>query len=349
MHRKIILLSACALLLFSCQEEQSIKSGTPDIVSVSSTDTYCGDTVDIYGKDLGVRPENSYIEFPSGLRISSKDVRVWNNSLVSAGVPKGATDGFAVLCVNGIRIDSVQLKIAPRPPFITKEIAAGKFMMGSNTGFSDELPVREVTVTRGFLAMETELTQDLWSFVMQYNNSSGLNNSMPADNMTWEEAVEFCNALSVIDGLNKCYSVSGGNVVWNSQANGWRLPTEAEWEYMCRAGSDKDFGGSGEVDLLGWYSSNSGINLHPVKEKQANAWGLYDVHGNVWEWCWDWYSEDYYSLGDNTDPDGPGQGARKVLRGGAFNSGVIYTRASNRTFSQAGTEGTGVRIVRNNF
>jgi formylglycine-generating enzyme required for sulfatase activity len=152
---------------------------------------------------------------------------------------------------------------------------------------------------------------------------------LPVENVTWYDAVEFCNALSTREGLTPAYVLQGDATTWNREANGYRLPTEAEWERAARAGTTTSlYNGSltleacrdtaqqadPTLDLIGWYCGNAGISTHPVKQKAPNAGGLYDMSGNVWEWCWDWYS----TQGVLGDPTGPVSGSQRVIRGGSW-------------------------------
>ena len=137
----------------------------------------------------------------------------------------------------------------------------------------------------------------------------------------------FCNALSRRVGLEEAYVVNGEDVTWKGlSCPGFRLPTEAEWEYACRAGTTG--ARYGNLDDVAWYSSNSGSTTHPVRRKQPNAWGLYDTLGNVFEWCWDWW--DTYPSGVVTDPVGPGSGSYRVGRGGSWSGGAQFARAAYR-------------------
>ena len=197
-------------------------------------------------------------------------------------------------------------------------IPAGKFVMGSpgsETGRDDdEGPQRRVTVSRSFYMGVTEVTQDQYAAIMGKNPSkfSGLSN--PVEQVSWEDAVAFCKALSKKTGQTV------------------RLPTEAEWEYACRAGSKTRFSFGDEDRDLGahaWYEDNSDGKSHPVGKKKANAWGLYDMHGNVWEWCGDWYAESYAGL-KTEDPQGPGGGKFRVLRGGSSGYKPARCRSANR-------------------
>jgi formylglycine-generating enzyme len=142
---------------------------------------------------------------------------------------------------------------------------------------------------------------------------------LPVNHVSWEDAVRFCNALSRRSGRSPCYRETGGVWACDWTADGYRLPTEAEWEYACRAGTTAPwFWGTdpNDAERYAWYSRNSGWKVHPVGGKEANDWGLYDMAGNCWEWCWDWYGPYDPKAVDN--PLGPGSGRERVLRGGSF-------------------------------
>ena len=138
----------------------------------------------------------------------------------------------------------------------------------------------------------------------------------------------FANRLSDQEGLSRCYSGSGNNMRWNRACTGYRLPTEAEWEYAARGGEDWVYPGSFDAGVAAWYSGNSEEKTHPVGKKKPNAWGLYDMSGNVREWVWDWYGS--YS-GDARDPTGPEQGSNRVVRGGSWLSKARRVRVAYRS------------------
>ncbi len=223
-------------------------------------------------------------------------------------------------------------------------IPAGSFRMGNITnnssGGDDEKPVHKVTITRPFLMGKTEVTQAQWKAIMRSNPSDFKGDKLPVENIGWEDAVAFCNKLSKEEKLNACYSGSGAKTRCDFRANGYRLPTEAEWEYACRAGTKTDFhtgnmtsetGNDPALNIAGWYDGNSGGKTHKTGLKKPNAFGLYDMHGNVYEWCWDWYDASYYKSGAITDPKGPSTGTLRVLRGGSWGgSSTIYCRSAYR-------------------
>ena len=210
------------------------------------------------------------------------------------------------------------------------------FVMGSpadEPGRGGDEDLHGVVITRAFLMSATEVTQDSWVAVMGDNPAhfDGCGDC-PVESVFWTEAAGYCNALSERDGLEPCYEIEAGRVAWAEglDCGGYRLPTEAEWEYAARAGTRTAYhSGAAEADLarVGWYSGNSGGRTHPVAGKDPNAWGLYDMHGNVWEWVWDWY-EDYG--GDAEDPLGPPAGDFRVTRGGSWDFGAGDCRAANR-------------------
>lgn len=206
-------------------------------------------------------------------------------------------------------------------------IPARTFNMGSNDGAADEEPVHEVSLD-SYLISKYEVTQEVWQKVMGNNPSYFKGNNLPVEGVSWDDCQEFY------------------------RNTGLRLPTEAEWEYACRAGTNtKYYWGDDKADGdYMWWSDNSGYTTHPVGEKKPNGFGLYDMSGNVWEWCEDWYGEDYYKSSPKHSPKGPGKGRYRVLRGGSWsysnpelfrvgyrNSNFPSDRYRNRGFRVSGT------------
>ena len=234
-------------------------------------------------------------------------------------------------------------------------IQGGTFQMGSASGgFDDERPVHTVRLD-SFFMMATEVT---FSDYDAFAHATGRNRpddegwgrgTRPVINVRWYDAVAYANWLSEWDGLTPVYRINGTSVTWNQRADGWRLPTEAEWEYAARGGHrarNTRYAGSGTAGAVAWYDGNAGGQTHPVGQKQANEAGLYDMSGNVWEWCWDWYGS--YRSGTRTNPTGPASGQFRVLRGGSWNSSATGARVALRDYNDPGSGGSnnGFRLVR---
>ena len=165
--------------------------------------------------------------------------------------------------------------------------------------------------------------------------------------VSWFDAIQYCNWLSEQERLTTAYTINGNNVILERNTTGYRLPTEAEWEYACRAGTTTAYNTGATIsDNTGWYSANSGNQTHPVGQKSANAWGLYDMHGNVCEWCWDWWGD--YSNGAQTDPTGASSGSYRVIRGGCWRDIAQYVCSAYRSYSDppSGNILIGFRLVR---
>jgi formylglycine-generating enzyme required for sulfatase activity len=212
-------------------------------------------------------------------------------------------------------------------------VEGGTFQMGSTDGDSDEKPVHSVTV-KSFYMGKYEVTQKEWVEIMGTNPSYFKGDNLPVETVTWHEVIEYCNKRSLKEGLTPAYRGSGDSITCNFSASGYRLPTEAEWEYAAKGG-DKDYltltyAGSNNVDAVGWYTDNSGGRTHPVGTKQPNSLGLYDMSGNVWEWCWDWKGD--YPASARTDPTGPASGSYRVLRGGSWYNYARNLRSAFRNF-----------------
>jgi formylglycine-generating enzyme required for sulfatase activity len=237
----------------------------------------------------------------------------------------------------------------PLPGMI--RIASGTFTMGSP---EDELghggmesPLHEVTISRSFDLGEHEVTQAEWQTVMGWNESSDDGDDKPVEQVTWYDCIDYCNKRSLAEELTAAYTITptshdgvhiiAADVAWDQGADGYRLPTESEWEYSCRAGTTtafysgpitEGFCNDPNLDLVGWYCGNSGNVTHDVGGKPANAWSLRDMHGNALEWCWDWWAS--YPTGPVTDPTGPASGTDKPARGGGCRNVTRDSRSASR-------------------
>jgi formylglycine-generating enzyme required for sulfatase activity len=204
-------------------------------------------------------------------------------------------------------------------------IAAGTFTMGSQYGDIDEKPETRVRLSKGFWLGKTEVTQKQWQAVMGNNPSSFKGDDRPVEQVSWEEAMAFCRELTererAAERLPEGYAYS--------------LPTEAQWEYACRAGTTGEY--AGDLEVMAWCGSNSGSQPHPVGQKRANGWGLHDLHGNVWEWCLDWYGN--YPGGSVTDPKSAASGSNRVRRGGSWDSSAHNCRSAYRNWLEPGNRG----------
>jgi formylglycine-generating enzyme required for sulfatase activity len=207
-------------------------------------------------------------------------------------------------------------------------VEGGTFQMGTNDGLSDEKPERTVTVGSYYLG-KYEVSQQEWREIMSNSPFSFMGDNLPVENVTWYNAIEFCNKKSERESLKLCYQIGAGSIVCDFTADGYRLPTEAEWEFAARGGNKSyayQYSGSNDIKEAGWYIGNSSPQPQPVGQKKANELGLFDMSGNVWEWCQDWYNKDYYQSGAGIDPRGPSSGRIRILRGGAWNTNAKYCR-----------------------
>jgi formylglycine-generating enzyme required for sulfatase activity len=247
-------------------------------------------------------------------------------------------------------------------------IKGGEFLMGSPEGDKDaattEMPPHTLRISPFSLGV-TEVTQAQYEGVVgnhpSYFSGTGAGRDKvgrstaqyPVENVSWLEAARFCNALSEKDGFTPYYQISGEKIeIPDREGPGYRLPTEAEWEYACRAGKvtrfsfGKDESGVGDA---GWYGGNSGGHPHPVAQKRPNDLGLYDMDGNVWEWCSDGWDADYYKKTPDDDPPGAVGAASRVFRGGGWDSEPRECRCANRSRFAPGNRSffLGFRVARN--
>jgi formylglycine-generating enzyme required for sulfatase activity len=218
-------------------------------------------------------------------------------------------------------------------------IEPGEFLMGSNRTaaamilLDEEKPQHRVRISRRFFLGMHEVSQGQYRAVMGENPShTNQLEDLPVERVSWLDAVRFCNKLSERE-LRACYYRIDGEKVTFTSGNGYRLPTEAEWEYACRAGSATVYPFGDDKRRLGeyaWYEGNSDLHTNPVGQKRANAWGLHDTMGNVYEWVGDWYDEKYYASSPLLDPPGAPTGSNRVVRGGSWDDNPSACRPSFR-------------------
>jgi len=257
--------------------------------------------------------------------------------MVTIQATDGRTTVAAKMKITVKRQDRIRTFVVNGVSFKMIRIPVGKFTIGSppgETGRYDDERQHQVALTKSFWMGQTEVTQSQWKAVMGNNPSDFRNcgDACPVENVSWNDVQEFIRRLNQKEGGNK-----------------YRLPTEAEWEYACRAGSTSRFyfgDDEGRLKDYAWYVNNSGQETHPVAQKKPNTWGLYDIQGNVWEWCKDWYGK--YPSGSVTDPTGPDGGSGRVLRGGSWYTAPRSVRCALRNRYRPGSRDNdiGFRLVR---
>jgi formylglycine-generating enzyme required for sulfatase activity len=237
-------------------------------------------------------------------------------------------------------------------------VPAGEFTMGSDHGNPDEAPAHRVRVS-AFLIDKVEVTHEMFAKVQLPNPSHWQDNPRkPVERVRWRDAKQYCNERSLMEKLKPCYNERTADFDCDFSADGYRLPTEAEWEYACRAGSESpyDFGSVDKLRQFAWFGDNGAEKTHVVGEKRPNRWGILDLYGNVAEWCEDVYSPAYYRESPASDPLGPpnsGKDVKRVLRGGSWRSSADMCRATVRQGERTGdsdacfsTDYCGFRCVR---
>ena len=291
------------------------------------------------------------------------------NAALSRGDANAARDRIAAARVldpnaQGIAVAEERLRRLERKGVTNslgmrmKQIPGGTFQMGSPASErmrSANERQHHVTISREFLLGTTEVTQAQWVAVMGTNPSDFRGDERPVEQVSWFDAVRFCNKLSEREGLDLAYRIDGSGARWNRDANGYRLPTEAEWEYACRAGTEAPFHFGNDIT---WNQVNYVFRYDPYSVRQGagrtvavgslppNAWGLHNMHGNVSEWCWDWYAP--YQPGSAVGPDGPEDGTQRVRRGGGCFAFDRDCRSANRHCSEptVRTRSIGFRLAR---
>jgi formylglycine-generating enzyme required for sulfatase activity len=243
-------------------------------------------------------------------------------------------------------------------------VQGGTFTMGSPAEELDRISdeIQHSVAVSGFYLAKSEVTQKEYRELRGGNPGEHSGDDLPVESVTWFDAVRFCNARSEKEGLTPAYVINGESVTWNRAANGYRLPTEAEWEYACRAGTTTPFNTGRTItdkeaninNSYGYNKDASGRVIGGYRQKiiavnsfSPNPWGLFDMHGNVGEWCWDWYGD--YNASERIDPAGAVSGVYRVVRGGGWNDFPKHARSAYRaaTPPNEGMYNIGFRVARN--
>ena len=253
---------------------------------------------------------------------------------------------------------NVPVEIVTRSGVGMVSLPRGEFIMGSGTGNPDETPAHKLKIS-GFLMDKYEVTHEMFTKAQLPNPSHWQDTpKKPLERVRWRDAKQYCNERSLLEGLKLCYDEKTADWDCDYTANGYRLPTEAEWEYACRAGGDGfyDFGPQVKLRQYSWFADNAGEKTHAVGEKKPNRWGIFDLYGNVSEWCEDVYSPTSYQASAPVDPHGPpspGKDVKRVMRGGSWKAGADMCRATFRQGQRTGdtdacffTDYCGFRCVR---
>ena len=310
----------------------------------------------------GSEPTSSSTAYSSPINVSS-------TTTIKA---KGFKDGWTP---SSTAIATYTIETTP-PPANFVFVPGGTFTMGDTRGegYSDELPTHSVTLNSFYIG-KYEITQAEYSQYMQpgsiWSSNYGHGDDYPAYYVSWYAILKYCNLRSMAEGLTPVYTISGStnpanwgsvptssNSTWNAatcnwNANGYRLPTEAEWEYAARGATntpDYLYSGSDDINAVAWYSGNNSPYVSkPVGTKSPNGLGLFDMSGNLYEWCWDWYSSNY-SSSPSSNPTGPASGSRRVFRGGYWDSGAYECRVAFRirSYPYSSNYGIGFRLCRAN-
>ncbi len=324
----------------------------PVITVINPTIAQVGQNIEIEGTSFGAsKGSDAYVMFGT---TKITNYTNWSDTKIDFDVPDVASGVVDIyVFANNMKSNTKQFTVQKKANAIVDLVLvkAGTFTMGCTDELADCYPQRTVTISKDYYVSETEVTQAAYKKVMYASNpSKDLDDKNPVEQVTWLKAVEFCNRLSELEGLQAVYTINGTKVTWDQNANGYRLLTEAEWEYAARAGSTGKFGNVGGseagISALGFTNLNASSVQH-VRQLISNDFGLYDMHGNVAEWVWDIY--DYYEEGAATDPTGPTEGPERVFRGGGYIDGPNYCTAYSRfsASNQVGQYYIGFRIGKN--
>jgi formylglycine-generating enzyme len=327
----------------------------PKITNISPSTFTVGTVVTITGVGFSDDQTNNYVNFNN---TPATEYNLWSDTEIQVLAPKGApATGQVSVSVNGLKSNKVNYKIVTSAEMVL--IPGGTFQMGNTGGYQQQGETPHSVTVSGFYMSKYEVMQYLYNSLMGKNPSSFKGDSSPVERASWYDACEFCNRLSDRDGFTKCYDISGTSITCDWNANGYRLPTEAEWEYACKGGTTTDFYNGNliqpdctpldaTINKIGWYCGNSPDVTQKVGLKTPNKYGLYDMIGNVWEWVWDWMGP--YDTAPATDPKGASSSPNnyKVLRGGSWHNSPSMCRAAMRGMDVPEMMSTtdGIRLVR---
>jgi len=272
-----------ALVLFAACSDNSIfdvNNGETKIIFIANPTTFPTDTLKLFGNNIPRVSPRNYLVFNDSIVIPSASCLKWNYSTIEFIMPDTIKSGKVYAIFGKDTSEAFFITVLPYPPFHFVTIEKGNFIMGSKIGLNDELPIRNVVLSNNLYVFETEVSQRLYEFLTSNNPSTIKRGNLPVYNITWDDAILFCNLLSYKDDLQPAYKIESNVITWDSSSNGWRLPTESEWEYFARAGEGGDFLGNSLFDYA-WFNSNSGGNPHSIGLKKSNNFGLKYVLGNV--------------------------------------------------------------------
>ena len=332
MKKTLLILSIITLILAGCKKFDEIEASKVQIVEEKIEKGWDYIKINVkYDYPVELEAVTLYLsekEDMSGAESYSCNVEGKTFSVKVEGLNEGTiyyycyeyNDGYDITKTKTTELVKKQSFTVNGVSFTMIAVEGGTFQMGAtseqgNDALDSEKPVHSVTLSDYYIG-ETEVTQELWTAVMGSNPSyfSGYP-QRPVEKVSWNDCQEFITKLNQLTGKN------------------FRLPTEAEWEYAARGGNKSKgykYSGSNTIGDVAWYTDNSGSETHDVKTKQANELGIYDMSGNVWEWCQDWYGD--YSSSSQTNPTGPSSGSYRVYRGGSWFSSARYCRVSIRNY-----------------
>ena len=346
MKKTLLILSIITLILAGCKKFDEIEASKVEIIDEDIERGWDYIKINVeYDYPVELEAVTLYLsekEDMSGAESYCCNVEGKTFSVEVEGLKGGVDYYYCYEYYDGYNMEKTESKVVCKEIFTVNgvfftmiKVEDGTFSMGATSEqgsdvYSDEKPVHNVTLSDYYIG-ETEVTQELWTAVMGSNPSSFSNNPQrPVEQVSWNDCQEFIKKLNELTGKN------------------FRLPTEAEWEYAARGGNKSQgykYSGSNTIVDVAWYYDNSSSQTHDVKTKQANELGIYDMSGNVWEWCQDWYGD--YSSSSQTNPTGPSSGSRRVNRGGSWGYIARGCRVSNRSNSTPDDRGSslGLRLV----